>query len=142
MRGFCLRSGRQDAARRIPSSPRRSQPAIASCVSECIAKEILTNDHGRATGVAYFDSDARLQEQTADLVVVSCSATESARLLLNSKSRLFPNGLGNRYDWVGRNLQGHAYTGAAGLFDHETYDDLGPGRIHRASATTTTAIRD
>jgi choline dehydrogenase-like flavoprotein len=84
-------------------------------------------DHGRATGVAYYDSNGRLQEQSAELVVVSCAAIESARLLLNSKSRLFPNGLGNRYDWVGRNLQGHAYTGAIGLFDHETYDDLGPG---------------
>ena len=78
-------------------------------------------------GVAYFDSQSRLQEQTADLVVVSGSANESARLLLNSKSRLFPSGLGNRYDWVGRNLQGHAYTGAVGLFDFEVYDDLGPG---------------
>lgn len=68
-----------------------------------------------------------MQEQTADLVVVSSAAIESSRLLLNSKSRLFPNGLGNRYDWVGRNLQGHAYTGAIGLFDRETYDDLGPG---------------
>jgi choline dehydrogenase-like flavoprotein len=94
---------------------------------ECIVREILTSDRGRATGVAYYDSNERLQEQTADLVVVSCAAIESARLLLNSKSRLFPTGLGNRYDWVGRNLQGHAYTGAVGLFDHETYDDLGPG---------------
>jgi choline dehydrogenase-like flavoprotein len=68
-----------------------------------------------------------LQEQTADLLVVSCSAVESARLLLNSRSRLLPNGLGNRRDWVGRNLQGHAYTGALGLFENETYDDLGPG---------------
>ena len=95
--------------------------------TECIVKEVLANDHGRATGVAYFDSRGRLQEQTADLVIVSASATESARLLLNSKSRLFSSGLGNRYDWVGRNLQGHAYTGAAGLFEQETYDDLGPG---------------
>jgi choline dehydrogenase-like flavoprotein len=71
---------------------------------ECIVREILTSDRGRATGVAYYDSHGRLQEQTADLVVVSCAAIESARLLLNSKSRLFPNGLGNRYDWVGRNL--------------------------------------
>jgi choline dehydrogenase-like flavoprotein len=47
--------------------------------------------------------------------------------LLNSKSLLFPNGIGNRYDWVGRNLQGHAYTGAMGLFDFEVFDDLGPG---------------
>ena len=95
--------------------------------TECVAKEILTDDRGRATGVAYFDADGQLQEQPADLVVVSGSATESARLLLNSKSRLFPNGLGNRYDWVGRNLQGHAYAGAFGLFDYDTYDDLGPG---------------
>jgi hypothetical protein len=39
----------------------------------------------------------------------------------------FPNGLGNRYDQVGRNLQGHHYTGAIGYFDFDTYDDVGPG---------------
>ena len=99
----------------------------ASCAPSAIVKEILMDDRGRATGVAYFDAHDRLQEQPADLVVVSGAAIESARLLLNSKSRLFPNGLGNRYDWVGRNLQGHTYTGATGLFDFDTYDDLGPG---------------
>jgi choline dehydrogenase-like flavoprotein len=95
--------------------------------TECMVKEILTDERGRAMGVAYFDRDNRLQTQTADVVVVSASATESARLLLNSKSRLYPAGIGNRYDWVGRNLQGHAYVGAVGLMDHEVYDDLGPG---------------
>jgi choline dehydrogenase-like flavoprotein len=103
--------------------------ATGNCAlrTECIVKEILTDSQGRVKGVAYFDAQSRLQEQTADVVVVSGSANESARLLLNSKSPLFPNGLGNRYDWVGRNLQGHAYTGAMGLFDFEIYDDLGPG---------------
>ena len=95
--------------------------------TECMVKEILTDDRGRARGVSYFDERGRLQEQLSDLVVVSGCATESARLLLNSKSRLFPDGLGNRYDQVGRNLQGHHYTGAVGFFDFETYDDLGPG---------------
>src|SRR5665647_1397686 len=33
----------------------------------------------------------------------------------------------NENDWVGRNLQGHAYTGAYGIFEDEVYDDLGPG---------------
>ncbi len=80
----------------------------------CVAKEVLTDARGRATGVAYFDARDRLQTQDADLVVVSASATESARLLLNSKSGLFPTGLGNRHDWVGRNLQGHAYSGSYG----------------------------
>ncbi len=95
--------------------------------TECTVKEILTNDQGRVTGVAYFDSLGYYHAQSADVVVVSSSATESARLLLNSKSRLFPRGLGNRFDWVGRNLQGHAYAGAGGLFDFDCYDDLGPG---------------
>jgi choline dehydrogenase-like flavoprotein len=95
--------------------------------TDAMAKEILTDDRGRARGVAYFDGEGRLQEQTADLVIVSCSAVESARLLLNSKSRLFPGGLGNRHDWVGRNLQGHTYPVAGGIFDFDTYDDLGPG---------------
>jgi choline dehydrogenase-like flavoprotein len=95
--------------------------------TDCMTKEILTDSRGRATGVAYYDENDHLVEQSADIVVVSCGANESARLLLNSKSRLFPSGLGNRYDWVGRNLQGHAYTGALGLFDFEVYDDVGPG---------------
>ncbi len=103
--------------------------ATGNCVlrTESIAREVLTDARGRARGVAYFDAHGRLQEQPADLVVVSGGAIESARLLLNSASRLFPNGLGNRYGWVGRNLQGHTYAGAAGLFGFDTYDDLGPG---------------
>jgi choline dehydrogenase-like flavoprotein len=95
--------------------------------TECVAKEILTDSRGRVTGVAYFDAGDRLREQPADLVVVSAAAIESARLLLNSKSAMHPQGLGNRYGWVGRNLQGHSYTGATGLFKEEVYDDVGPG---------------
>jgi len=92
-----------------------------------MVKEIRFDQKGHATGVAYYDENDRLQTQEADLVVVSGAATESARLLLNSKHRLFPNGLGNRFDWVGRNLQGHTYTGAFGYFEEDVYDDLGPG---------------
>jgi choline dehydrogenase-like flavoprotein len=87
----------------------------------------MVNDQGKATGIKYFDENGKGQVQTADVVVVSGSATETARLLLNSKSKLFPNGAGNNFDWVGRNLQGHAYTGAVGLFDKDLYDDVGPG---------------
>jgi choline dehydrogenase-like flavoprotein len=93
----------------------------------CMTKEILLDDRGRARGVAYFDPDDHLREQTADLVIVCGGAVESARLLLNSRHRLFPNGLGNRYDWVGRNLQSHSYAAAIGLFGQDTYDDVGPG---------------
>jgi choline dehydrogenase-like flavoprotein len=94
---------------------------------ESVVREILTDKRGRATGVSYIDPRGNSLEQYADIVIVSACAIESARLLLNSKSRLFPNGLGNRYDQVGRNLQGHHYTGAAGYFPFEVYDDIGPG---------------
>lgn len=92
-----------------------------------IASEIVVDDRGLARGVKYFDSHDRAQYQTADLVVVSGGAIESARLLLNSKSKLFPDGAGNRHGWVGHNLQDHAYSGAFGLFEDEIYDDIGPG---------------
>ncbi|MGC9998930.1 MAG: GMC family oxidoreductase, partial [Bryobacteraceae bacterium] len=103
--------------------------ATGNCRVEtgCMVREILIDQRGRATGVVYFDGRDQRRVQSADVVVVAGGAIETARLLLNSRSRLFPQGLGNRYDWVGRNLQGHSYSGAAGLFDCEVYDDLGPG---------------
>jgi len=103
--------------------------ATGNCrlLTRVMVREILIDSRGRARGVAFYDERDRLQEQTADLVVVAAAAIESARLLLNSKHRLHPNGLGNRYDWVGRNLQGHSYPRVAGLFDGVIYDDLGPG---------------
>jgi len=93
----------------------------------CMVKEIVLDARGRATGVTYFDAADHLQTQPARLVVVCAGAIETARLLLGSRSRLHPRGLGNRYDLVGRNLQGHAYPKAVGLFDFDTYDDVGPG---------------
>lgn len=85
------------------------------------------NDSGRVTGVRYVDRDDREHIQPASIVVLSASATETPRLLLNSANRLHPNGIGNRYDWVGRNLQGHAYCGADGLFEEEIFNRDGPG---------------
>jgi choline dehydrogenase-like flavoprotein len=95
--------------------------------TQCMTKEILLDASGKASGVAYFDAHDRLREQPADLVIVCGGAIESARLLLNTRHKLFLNGLGNRYDQVGRNLQSHSYAGAVGLFEQETYDDIGPG---------------
>ena len=95
--------------------------------TECVAREILLDPKGRATGVSYHDPSGRLQTQTADVVIVAASAIESARLLLLSRSPLHPKGLGNRHDWVGRNLQGHGYAGAWGLFEQDVYDDVGAG---------------
>lgn len=93
----------------------------------CQVAEVLSDSSGRVTGVAYFDENNNGYTQTADLVILAASATETARLLLNSTTEQHPNGLGNNHDWVGRNLQGHAYTGAVGIFDREITDFAGPG---------------
>ncbi len=107
--------------------PKALATGLCDLRTGCVAARVVSDERGNVTGVEYFDPDDRLQFQPADLVVVSASATESARLLLNSKCKLFPDGLGNRNGWVGRNLQGHAYSGAFGLFEEVTYDDIGPG---------------
>lgn len=96
--------------------------------TDCIVAEIHVSADGKATGVSYFEGDSKKKKtEEADIIVVSASATETARLLLNSKSTLFPNGIGNKNGWVGHNLQGHAYTGASGLFDFDLLDLKGPG---------------
>ncbi len=99
----------------------------------CQVVEIVSETSGRVSGVRYFDEDGKGQEQSADLVIVSAAATETARLLLNSKTDRFPNGLGNNNDWVGRNLQGHAYTGALGIYDYDITDFEGPGATFAVS---------
>jgi choline dehydrogenase-like flavoprotein len=96
-------------------------------VTEAMVERITVSEAGRVTGVAYFDRSGERVEVGADVVVVSGGAVETARLLLNSTSPAEPNGLGNNHDQVGRNLQGHYYPGARGLFDDPVQDNVGPG---------------
>ena len=57
---------------------------------------ILHNDEGRVTGVEYFDADGNLQMQSARIVCVAGNSFESPRMLLNSASSMFPDGLGQQ----------------------------------------------
>jgi len=68
---------------------------------------ILHNDEGRVTGVEYFDADGNLQMQKARIVCVAGNSFESPRLLLNSASSMFPDGLANSSGQVGRNYMRH-----------------------------------
>lgn len=70
----------------------------------CMAVEVTIDDKGKAKSVVYLDKDGVKQEQPAKFVVVSCTAVESARLLLASVSSRFPKGLGNNNGQVGKNL--------------------------------------
>lgn len=96
-------------------------------VTSAMVERILVSDGGRVTGVAYFDETGARVEVSAEIVIVSGGAIETARLLLNSKASSAPNGLGNHSDQVGRHLQGHYYPHAMGLFPKDIQDNLGPG---------------
>ncbi len=106
--------------------PRALATGRCVLVEEAIVEQIMTDAQGRATGVSYIAGGERVQV-LAKAVISSCGAIESARLLLNSATDQHPRGLGNDFDNVGRNLQGHYYPGAFGLMPEPCYDGLGPG---------------
>jgi choline dehydrogenase-like flavoprotein len=110
--------------------PRALATGNCELVSEAMVERIDTDAQGNVIGVTYStdqDGQTQREEARAKIVVVSAGAIESARLLLNSANSHHPRGLGNDYDMVGRNLQGHYYPGAHGLFAETTYDGIGPG---------------
>lgn len=96
-------------------------------LTETMVERITTDSAGHVTGIAYFDKTGQRVEVTAEVVVISAGAVETARLLLNSAASAEPSGIGNAGDQVGRSLQGHYYPGAAGLFPEPVYDGVGPG---------------
>ena len=74
-------------------------------VENAVVEEILVSDEGLASGVRYFDRLTGAERTiTAKRVIVAASAVDSTRLLLNSKSRQHPNGIGNGSDVIGRYL--------------------------------------
>ena len=81
---------------------------------------------GRATGAAYYDRHGELQAQYAKVVVLACNGIGSSRLLLNSRSALFPDGLANSSGQVGRNLMHHPCGYVLGLFDEDLGSEDGP----------------
>ncbi len=90
-------------------------------------REILVDQRtGFATGVLYHGPDGQVHEQKAELVIVACNGVGTPRLLLNSTSSLFPEGLANRSGMVGRNLMFHPLTGVAGVFDEPMKGHEGP----------------
>jgi len=82
-------------------------------------RTIEVDRRGRVSGVVYFDSRRKEHFQPARAVVVCANGAETPRLLLMSKSKLFPEGLANSSGLVGKHLMynGGAFTG--GLFEHE-----------------------
>jgi choline dehydrogenase-like flavoprotein len=88
-------------------------------------REISVDRSGKATGALYYDREGNLQEQRAKVVVMAANGIGTTRLLLNSKSVLFPNGLANSSGLVGKNLMHHPTGVILGIFDEWLGTDEG-----------------
>jgi len=101
-RGCSIRANFQSTTVLLP-------PALASgnldIITDAMVREVLTDEHGKAIGVHYVDKVTRVDSiAKARVVVLSASTCETARILLNSKSVRFPDGLANSSGQVGKNL--------------------------------------
>ncbi|HWB86448.1 MAG TPA: GMC family oxidoreductase N-terminal domain-containing protein [Bryobacteraceae bacterium] len=97
-----------------------------------IVREILAGPDGRARGVSYIDRYTfQPGEVQGRIVVLAASAIETARIMLNSNSSRFPNGIANSSGQVGRNLVENVTAGVSGYFpdfvDREVTNDDGWG---------------
>ena len=82
--------------------------------------QVLRIEHdasGKVTGVVYADRDGKMQRQKARIVCVAGNSIESPRLLLNSSSSMFPQGLANSSGQVGRNYMRHVTSIVFAVFE-------------------------
>jgi choline dehydrogenase-like flavoprotein len=119
---YCAQCGRGCVtASNFSSSQVMIPPAQATgrltLITGAMAREIIVGKDGKAEAVSYVDKATRTEKQVrARAFVVGASACESARLLLNSRSTLFPDGLANSSGTVGRYLTDTVGTSGSGYF--------------------------
>lgn len=101
--------------------PRGERTGRCRIISRAMVRKVTMGRWGRATGCIYIDESGKEQRVRARIVCVCCSAVESARLLLMSKSRSFPDGLANGSGLVGRHLQFHATSSGRARFHSDMH---------------------
>lgn len=118
---YCGQCGRSCATHSNFSTPSvLLPPALATgnleIINGAMAREVTVRD-GRADGVSYVNTeDGQEYEVKARIVVLAASACESARLLLNSKSATFPDGIANSSGVVGKYLMDTTGASVGGIF--------------------------
>jgi choline dehydrogenase-like flavoprotein len=100
-----------------------------------MVSEVTIDDNGKVKGVKYINKEDRQQYAIkGKIVVLAASACSSARILLNSKSEKYPNGLGNSSGVVGKYLHDSTGTDRAifvpELMNRKRYNEDGVGGLH------------
>jgi len=131
-RGCAVKANYQSTTVHLP-------PAMATgnldILTDAMVREITVGKDGKATGVTYVDKKTGKEMKVKGrAVVLAASGCESARILLNSKSSLFPNGLANSSGKVGRYLMDTVGTDLTGqipaLENCPPYNEDGASEMH------------
>jgi choline dehydrogenase-like flavoprotein len=110
MLGFCT-SGCKIGAKwstLYTEIPKATETGNFELRPNCMALQIQHDAKGKVTGVLYADANGKHQVQKARIVCVAGNSIESPRLLLNSASSMFKDGMANSSGQVGRNYMRHA----------------------------------
>lgn len=131
-RGCAIRATYQSTTVHLP-------PAMASgnldLVTNAMAREVTTGPDGKATGVIFIDkTTGREHRTTGRVVVLAASSGETVRLMLNSKSARFPQGLANSSGLVGKYLMdtvGSSFSGQIPALENlPPHNEDGAGGAH------------
>jgi choline dehydrogenase-like flavoprotein len=111
------------------------QTGKLTIIPNAMAREVLTDATGKATGVSYIDkATGKEQVVRARIVVLAASALETSRLLLNSRSSRFPQGLANSSGTLGKYITDTTGTDMGGfipkLVDGIPHNEDGVGGMH------------
>jgi len=104
-------------------------------ITNAMAREVTLGANGLADSVLYIDKRTHAERRVrARVIVLAASACESARILLNSKSAAFPQGLANSSGTVGKYLTDTTGAGVGGyvpkMVDHVPHNEDGAGGAH------------
>jgi choline dehydrogenase-like flavoprotein len=117
--GFCFQGCKSGAkwSTLVAEIPKGEETGRLEVRPNSHVLRIEHDDGGKVTGVVYADAEGREQRQKARVVCVAGNSIESPRLLLNSHSSMFPEGLANSSGQVGRNYMRHMTGSVYAIFD-------------------------
>lgn len=107
--GFCFQGCKMGAkwSTAYTEIPKGESTGHLEVRANAHVQTIEHDDKGMVTAVVYVDEQGNQQKQAARAVCVAGNSIESPRLLLNSASSMFPDGLANSSGQVGRNYMRH-----------------------------------
>ena len=118
--GHCMRGCDVAALFSVATAmlPKAQKTGNFTLLSNKLARKLQVDDRGLIRSVSVIDTVSKEEEQIqARAFAVCCAVPDSPRLLLNSKSSRYPNGVANSNDMVGRYLHGTIFGAVSGYLE-------------------------